>query len=120
ITLVPILCVYFTKHTEHDASKQGWIQKYFLKPFADFSSRINFYGPTVTRLVGMRWLVVIGYLVTCALVLLVLGLRVGTELFPQIDSGEFVLRFRPPQGSNFEITREMAVKILKEMQEEGG
>jgi len=43
-------------------------------------------------------------------------MRVGTELFPQIDSGEFVLRFRPPPGSNFEVTRQMAVKCLEEIE----
>jgi multidrug efflux pump subunit AcrB len=43
---------------------------------------------------------------------------IGTELFPQIDSGQFVLRFRPPPGSNFELTREMAVKILAEIERE--
>ena len=41
----------------------------------------------------------------------VLGLQVGSELFPQIDSGEFVLRFRPPPGSNFELTRQMALEV---------
>ena len=30
--------------------------------------------------------------------LLGLGLRLGTELFPQVDSGEFVLRFRAAAG----------------------
>ena len=48
----------------------------------------------------------------------VLGLQVGTELFPQVDSGEFVLRFRPPPGSNFELTRQMAVKCLEEIETE--
>ena len=46
------------------------------------------------------------------------GLRLGTELFPQVDSGEFVLRFRPPPGSNFELTRQMAVKCLEEIEHE--
>ncbi len=39
-----------------------------------------------------------------------LGPRVGTELFPQVDSGEFVLTFHAPPGSNFEITRQISVK----------
>ena len=47
-----------------------------------------------------------------------LGLQIGNELFPQIDSGEFVLRFRPPPGSNFELTRQMAVKCLEEIEHE--
>ncbi len=33
------------------------------------------------------------------------GLQLGTELFPQVDSGEFVLRFRMPPGTNYELTR---------------
>ena len=51
----------------------------------------------VDSFVRLRWLVVLVYLVACGLVLGVLGLQVGTEFFPQIDSGEFVLRFRPPR-----------------------
>ena len=47
-----------------------------------------------------------------------LGVQIGNELFPQIDSGEFVLRFRPPPGSNFELTRQMAVKCLEEIERE--
>ena len=39
-------------------------------------------------------------------------------MFPQVDSGEFVLRFRPPPGSNFELTRQMAVKCLEEIERE--
>jgi multidrug efflux pump subunit AcrB len=39
-------------------------------------------------------------------------------LFPQIDSGQFVLRFRPPPGSNYELTRQMAVKCLEEIERE--
>jgi multidrug efflux pump subunit AcrB len=68
--------------------------------------------------VRLRWLTVPIYLGACALVLSVVGLQVGTELFPQIDSGEFVLRFRPPSGSNFELTREMAIKCLEEIERE--
>ena len=70
--------------------------------------------------VRLRWLVVPIYLVACGLILGVLGLEVGTELFPQIDSGEFVLRFRPPPGSSYELTREMGVKCLQEIEHEAG
>ena len=63
-------------------------------------------------------MVVPGYLAICGLVLWQVGGRLGTELFPQVDSGEFVLRFRPPPGSNFELTRQMAVKCLEEIERE--
>jgi multidrug efflux pump subunit AcrB len=45
-------------------------------------------------------------------------MQVGTELFPQIDSGQFVLRFRPPPGSTYDLTREMAVKCLEIIEQE--
>ncbi len=76
------------------------------------------FGKLVERLVRWRRLVVTGYLVVCGLVLVLVGLRLGTELFPRIDSGQFVLRFRPPPGSNFELTRELAVECLAEINRE--
>ena len=39
------------------------------------------------------------YLAACGLILWLVGRQVGTELFPQVDSGQFVLRFRAPPGS---------------------
>ena len=79
---------------------------------------LEVYGKAVDWFVRLRWWVVPGYLAACGLILWLLGLQVGTELFPQIDSGEFVLRFRPPPGSNFELTRQMAVKCLEEIERE--
>ena len=78
------------------------------------------FGAVVGWLVRLRWLVVPAYVVLCAAVLGVLGPRLGTELFPQVDSGEFVIRFRAPPGSNFEITRQIWVKSLQVIQEEAG
>jgi multidrug efflux pump subunit AcrB len=106
ITLVPILCVYLVKHEAHD-DKKGF-----------FPHVLSVYRTMVTWLVRWRWFVVPGYLVACGLALGLMGLRVGTELFPQIDSGEFVLRFRPPPGSNFNLTRQMAIKCLEEIERE--
>ncbi len=107
-TFVPILCVNLLKHHEGHGEKKPGLFDRFLKV----------YGKAVGWFVRLRWLVVPIYLVACGLVLWVLGLQVGTELFPQIDSGEFVLRFRPPPGSNFELTRQMAVKCLEEIERE--
>ena len=83
-----------------------------------FDRFLKVYGKFVGWFVHLRWLVVPAYLGACALVLWQLGLQVGTELFPQVDSGQFVLRFRPPPGSNFELTRQMAVKCLEEIEKE--
>lgn len=106
-TFVPILCVQFLRHRPHGDEQGG-----------AFGRLLDFYNRGVARFIRLRWWVVPIYLAGCALILGLLGMRVGTELFPQIDSGEFVLRFRPPAGSNFELTREMAVKCLQEIERE--
>src|SRR3954453_5624341 len=106
-TFVPIMCVSLLKHQEHGDESKGM-----------FARLLRVYGKLVGWSVRLRWLVVPGYLVICALVLWQLGIRIGTELFPQVDSGQFVLRFRPPPGSNFELTRQMAVKCLEEIERE--
>ena len=107
IMCLPILCVYGLKPKAQGGEKRGL-----------FDRVVDAYGHAVECLVRLRWWVVPGYLVACGLILWVVGLRLGTELFPQVDSGEFVLRFRPPPGSNFELTRQMAVKCLAEIEGE--
>ncbi len=107
-TFVPILCVALLKeHGEHGEKKPGL-----------FDRMLKVYGGAVHWFVRLRYLTVPIYLGLCGLVLWVLGMQVGKELFPQIDSGEFVLRFRPPPGSNFELTRQMALKCLEEIEHE--
>ena len=107
IMCLPILCVYMLKRKAQDGKKRGL-----------FDRLLEAYAHAVEWLVRLRWWVVPGYLVVCGLILWVVGMRVGTELFPQVDSGEFVLRFRPPPGSNFDLTRQMAVKCLDEIESE--
>jgi multidrug efflux pump subunit AcrB len=112
-TLVPILSVYLLKHEEHPA--QEGEQKAGL-----FDRMLKGYGVLVDWFIRLRWAVVLSYFVACGLVLGFLGLEVGTELFPRIDAGEFVLRFRAPAGSSYELTREMGVKCLQEIEKEAG
>ncbi len=112
-TFVPIMCVALLKH--HGGHGHGEQQKEGL-----FDKFLKVYGRAVHWFVHLRWLTVPIYIAACGLVLWILGMQVGTELFPQIDSGQFVLRFRPPPGSNFELTRQMAIKCFEEIEREAG
>ena len=108
-TFVPIMSVYLLKHKDHGEKKGGL-----------FDRLLKGYHGLVDRFVEMHLLVVPIYLVASFAVLGLLGMEVGTELFPRIDQGEFVLRFRPPAGSSYELTREMGVKCLQEIEHEAG
>src|SRR5262249_52852459 len=82
-TFVPVLCVALVKHHGGNGEEQPGL----------FDRVLQVYGKFVGWLVRLRWLTVATYLGGCALVLGTMGLQVGTELFPQVDSGQFVLRF---------------------------
>ncbi len=130
-TIVPVLSVWLLKHhgapkTEnHETHESSRVFATIFRVFRGLSS-FSFagvqaaFGAAVGWLVGWRWLVVPAYLVICAALLWVLGTRLGTELFPQVDSGQFVIRFRAPPGSDFEITRQVWAKALQVIQEEAG
>jgi len=111
-TFVPVMAVWLLKpHQagEHPA-KEPFFERVVVAAYERFAGWI----------VALRWVVVPAYLVGVAVALAWLGTRLGTELFPQIDSGQFVLRFRPPPGTNFEITRMMAQKVLGVIERECG
>lgn len=114
-TFVPVICTWMLKRPEHHR------RRHQSSPESTTFDRIqNKFERVVGVLVASRWLIVPAYLVGCAIVLGLVGPNLGTELFPRIDSGEFVLRYRPPRGSNFDISRAMGVKILEEIQNEVG
>jgi multidrug efflux pump subunit AcrB len=113
IMFVPILSVYLLKSKKHGGENGA-------KKPGLFERITSVYHKAVDWFIKLRWVVVPAYIVACCLILGIWGLQVGTELFPQIDQGEFVLRFRPPPGSSYELTREMGVKCLQEIEKEAG
>jgi multidrug efflux pump subunit AcrB len=131
-TVVPVLSVWLLKHhgvsgegrgTRGEGGRHGrrfWLVSRLSSLAPSFERVQAAFGAAVGWLVRLRWLVVPAYVVLCAALLWGLGTRLGTELFPQVDSGEFVLRFRAPPGSNFDITRQIWTKALQVIQEEAG
>ena len=116
-TVVPVLSVWLLKHHGHRSDEASSAATRKPSLFDRFQSR---FGRAAGWVVAWRWIVTPVYLATCLLVLVVVGLQLGTELFPQVDSGEFVLRFRAPPGTNFELTRQMWVRCLQVIDEEAG
>ena len=107
-TLVPVLSVWLLKHFGGE-ERRGL-----------FECFQGVFAWVVAGSVRFRWVVVLSYAGVCVLILWLLGTRLGQELFPQVDSGQFVLRFRPPPGTNYELTRQMWIRILQEIEKEAG
>lgn len=109
-TFVPVMSVWFLRlHPHEHAAKPGLFDRFQ-----------GVYRSFVGWMVWLRWIVVPTYLGGVAAGLVCLVPYLGTELFPQIDSGQFVLRYRPPPGTNFEITRMMGQKVLQVVEELAG
>ena len=108
-TLVPILSVWFLRgHAGevHDAT---------------FFSRLQgAYAGLLRGVVAMRWLLVLVYLVAAIGIIWVVGRRLGTEIFPQVDSGQLALRLRAPTGTKVENTEQVALKALDLIKREAG
>ncbi|MBV8678627.1 MAG: efflux RND transporter permease subunit, partial [Planctomycetaceae bacterium] len=70
-TFVPIMCVALLKHKGHGEEGRGL-----------FDRIVEGYRKVVSRFVGLRRLVVPIYLGACGLVIWLLGVQIGNELFP--------------------------------------
>ncbi len=107
-TLLPVLSVWWAGGKEPHAggSKAG-----FLGSLA---------GGLIRGAVVLRFFLVPGYLAGAVMMLFWLGPRLGSEIFPQVDSGQVQIRFRAPGGTRLEQTEEVALQILKVVGEEAG
>lgn len=108
-TLVPILSVWLLRgHASevHDASFIGRLQK-------------GYHG-VLQSVLGLRLPLALVYLVVAVLAVWFIGGRLGTEIFPKTDTGQFALRFRAPSGTQVGITETIAKKILGTIAREAG
>ncbi len=108
-TLVPVLSVWlFRNRTAKAEQKPGF--------FARLQER---YGRLAAGVVRLRWRVTFVYAAVCIPVLLLVG-RIGTELFPRVDTGQFQLRVRAPAGTRLEKTEEIVRDVDHAIREEVG
>jgi len=114
-TLVPVLSVWLleNRHVAHGRGGDG------ARPglFERFQARFE---RLVAWTVAHRRAVVFLYLIAAGAVVVAVGGRLGRELFPRVDAGQFQLRVRPPQGTHYELTRQVAQKTLDVIAEEAG
>jgi len=111
-TVVPILVVWFGKRASHPAPKESGSGR-----FERFRER---YVQLARRVVAVRARAVTAYLAVTALILVVVGPRLGTEIFPQLDTDQLQLRLRAPAGTRIETTEQIALKVLDLIKDEAG
>jgi multidrug efflux pump subunit AcrB len=104
-TVVPILSVWFLRGREKIAGR--WKENE--SSFARFQAA---YGRLVRQLAQWRALIVLIYLAATVAVIIFIGGRLGTEIFPRVDAGQLQLRLRAPAGTDIDGTEAAFLKAL--------
>ncbi len=110
-TFVPVMAVWvLRRQADHHATASGGL-------FVRFRDA---YAGVVHHLLRIRFALVPVYLVVACLVVWGVGTRLGTEIFPMVDTGQFQIRFRAPEGTNFEKTERIAGQVLEVIRQQAG
>src|SRR5207247_250762 len=88
-----------------------------VRGFARFQFR---YAEFLRPIVRVRWLVVAAYLVAAGGVVVFVGQRLGSEIFPNVDAGQLQLRLRAPTGTHVDGTEAIALQALEIIKNEVG
>jgi multidrug efflux pump subunit AcrB len=111
-TFVPVLSVWVLRHYHPDAHA-GPGRFSFNRVRSGFARVLQAAMP-------FRWVIVGTYVITAGLVIWLIGGRLGTEIFPAVDTGQFQLRLRAPDGTRIERTEDIANEALAIMKEAAG
>ncbi len=108
-TLVPIMSVWLMRESSVAEEKAGVVG--FLQ---------NVYRRYLGAVLRIRYVVVGGYLLGAFGLLALLLPKLGTEIFPSVDSGQFQIRLRAPTGTRIERTELIALRALDVIKREVG
>jgi multidrug efflux pump subunit AcrB len=108
-TLVPVLSVWLLRSAHKSDEKPSFFDK----------ARVR-YQSLIQSVWRLRWGVLACYLVIASVGLLLIGRNLGTDIFPNVDTGQFQLRLRAPTGTRVERTEVIALKALDAIKAEAG
>jgi multidrug efflux pump subunit AcrB len=114
-TFVPVLSTWLLRHYHPDTQRaRRWFS---------LASIQDGYAWLLQRVLRVRWLLLALYL---AVPVALVGWwwidhpGLGVEIFPKVDSGQFVLRVRAPDGTALEDTEALAKDVLEEIARQAG
>ena len=104
-TLVPVLSTWLMRKGSA-REEEGFLKR--------------LYGGYLSFVLKLRWPVVTVYLLVSGVFIWLMFPRLGTEIFPTVDAGQFQLRLRAPTGTRIERTELVALKALDVIKREAG
>jgi multidrug efflux pump subunit AcrB len=114
-TFVPVMSSWLLEHYHpHEEQRSRWFSMARLQ---------NGYAWLLGGILRVRWLLVLAYLAVPAVLVgwwWIGHPGLGIEIFPKVDSGQFQLRVRAPDGSALEETEQLAKDVLQEIARQAG
>ncbi len=107
-SLVPVLSAWVLKGA-HGETREGLF--HLLK---------RAYAAYLRLTLKFRWPLAAVYIVTTAALLWLIAPRTGTEIFPNVDAGQFQVRLKAPTGTRIERTERIALEALDLIRETAG
>ncbi len=108
-TLVPVLSVWFLRSAHRTVEEPSF-----------FDRARGKYQNLMRGVWRLRWVALAGYLVIVLAGIFLIGRNLGTDIFPNVDTGQFQLRLRAPTGTRVERTEVIALKALDAIKAEAG
>src|SRR5262249_7722374 len=96
-TLVPVLSTWVVRAGHEE--RHGF-----------FDRLRSFYGDYLQVILRFRWPLVATYLLATGGLIYILLARIGTEIFPKVESRQIQVRLRAPTGTRVERTELIALK----------
>ena len=109
MTIIPLYCARFLTAKEARIAESGGsgLLGAFMRGYERFAEK---YARWLSRALDHKGPVIVAIAVLFIVSLLAFPL-IGTELFPQTDSGQFIINFRAPLGSRIEITEDLTKRL---------
>jgi multidrug efflux pump subunit AcrB len=118
-SFVPVLSVWLLRNRRDPAGPERQ-RREFGPPVADAPGSPGAFTRLIRGTVAVRWLLVPAYAVAAVALIWFAGRPLGTEIFPQVDAGQFQMRLRAPTGTRIERTEELTVQALGAVADEAG
>jgi multidrug efflux pump subunit AcrB len=112
-TFVPVLSIWLLRH-EHAPSEEAAVR---ISRFERVRAR---YEALLSRFMRHRAITIGAYLMVTLLISVFVGSRLGREIFPVVESGQFRLRMRAPDGTHINRGEQLAKEALRIIGDEVG
>ncbi len=110
-TFVPVASVWLLRHARHSLLPKAGMEP-TCRPVSSMEKLRRAHEQILRQAVRFRIAIVLAYLIASAAIILGIGSRLGTEIFPATDAGKFRLRLRAAEGTHIGRSEQIALQTL--------